>query len=93
MENLFYFESDVLKIGSIVIQFGTDRIPENGIGEGTFNFKKPFPNSCISIVGTDVGAGTRVLGINHISNSQFKAWGKNGTSPAGSLFHWIAIGY
>ena len=93
LENLFSSENNFFKIGTIIIQYGEVEIPVNKAQSGeVFNFPTSFDNRCFTIVATDVGGGARAVGLNAISKTQFRAFAKDGTTPAGSRFHWLAIG-
>ena len=94
LENLFSSENNFFKIGTIIIQYGEVEIPVNKAQSGeVFNFPTSFDNRCFTIVATDVGGGARAVGLNAISKTQFRAFAKDGTTPAGSRFHWLAIGF
>lgn len=94
VENLFSSGNGFFKIGNIIVQYGEVEIPINRSNSGeVFNFPTSFSDRCLTIVAADVGAGARAVGLNAISKTQFRAFAKDGTTPAGSRFHWLAIGY
>ena len=94
LENLFESESNYFRIGTMIIQYGRNEVPNGSGEEGTrFRFPKPFKNSCLAITANDVGGGTRSVAVSPVSNSEFKAWSRFGKDFAGSIFYWIAIGF
>ena len=94
LENLFESENTYTKIGSLIIQCGRNEVPDNsGEGGATFDFPKPFKNSCLAITANDVGGGVRSVSVSPVSKTQFKAWARFGKDFSGSIFYWIAVGY
>lgn len=91
---MFSLGNGFFKIGSIIIQYGEVEIPVNKAQSGEiFNFPTSFTDRCLTIVATDVGGEARAVGLSAISKTQFRAFAKDGTTPAGSKFHWLAIGF
>ena len=86
--------NNFFKIGAITIQHGESEIFNNEARNGkVFDFPTSFKNKCFTIVATDVGSGTRTVGLDAISKKQFKAFSREGTAVSGCRFHWLAVGF
>lgn len=86
--------NNFFKIGAIVIQCGESEIFNSEARNGkVFDFPTSFKNKCLAIVATDVGSGTRTVGLDAISKNQFKAFSREGTIVSGCRFHWLAVGF
>ena len=94
VENLLEIGNNFFKIGAIVIQCGESEIFNSEARNGkVFDFPTSFKNKCLTIVATDVGSGTRTVGLDAISKNQFKAFSREGTTVSGCRFHWLAVGF
>jgi len=94
LENLLEIGNNFFKIGTLVIQYGEAEIFNSEAQNGkVFNFPTGFKNKCLTIVATDVGSGTRTVGLDAISKNQFKAFSREGTTVSGCRFHWLAVGF
>ena len=94
VENLLEIGNNFFKIGAIVIQCGESEIFNSEAQNGkVFDFPTSFKNKCLTIVATDVGSGTRTVGLDAISKKQFKAFSREGTTVSGCRFHWLAVGF
>lgn len=62
----------------------------------TFNFPVAFPNACLRVLGVCEGNGASPIGVEIISTTQFRAWGRDVTltnAPyAARAFAYLAIG-
>ena len=94
LENLLEIGNNFFKIGAITIQHGESEIFNSEAQNGkVFDFPTSFKNKCLTIVATDVGSGTRTVGLDAISKKQFKAFSREGTTVSGCRFHWLAVGF
>ena len=69
-------------------------VASNGATGKLIWFPIAFPNACLQVVATDVGAGCHSLGVSPESTSQFRVYARdlnNNFSNTG--FRWIAVGH
>jgi len=93
------FEGDLSDIGyyklpnGLIIQWGTVLISN---GHGIVTLPITFPNKFLTVVATDVGDGTHVIGVSPYSNSQIEFWSydpRHNVIPPATGIHFVAIGY
>ena len=63
----------------------------------TFNFPIAFPAACLRVVAVSEGNGASPMGVEILSNSQFRAWGRDvvltGAPYSSRSFAYLAIGH
>ena len=80
----------------LIFQWGTAYYRASmGIAGENINFPITFPNGFLGAGVVDGGSNTNSIGMQLVSNSQFKCWGRNvvDNNLSDTIFRWIAIGY